>query len=136
MAKRKDIIIKARSWVGINFKLRGRTRNGIDCIGLISAIGNELKLIDYDFTEYQINSHGLIKDHLNKAGLFEVKKDDMLIGDILNISIKNRPMHLSILSTTEKMIHTNQIENNVVECYLPNKRNRITRVFRYPNIED
>ena len=136
MVKRKDIIAKARSWIGIEYRFRGRSRQGIDCSGLVVGVAKELKLFDYDFTNYVLNDPHVIEQHILKSGMFEVPVHDRLPGDVLNIAIKNNPIHLAILANDVRMIHTNQSVNMVVECSIPHKRDRILRVFRYPNVED
>lgn len=136
MAKRKDIIAKARSWIGIKYRFRGRSRQGIDCSGLIVGVANDLKIFDYDFTNYVLNDPEVIHKHILKSGMFEINVNDRLPADILNIAIKNHPIHLAILVNEARMVHTNQTVNMVVECSIPHKRDRIVRVYRYPNMEE
>ena len=33
--KRREIVDAARNWVGVPYRHQGRTRNGIDCVGLL-----------------------------------------------------------------------------------------------------
>ena len=68
MVKRKDIIAKARSWIGIEYRFRGRSRQGIDCSGLVVGVAKELKLFDYDFTNYVLNDPHVIEQHILKSG--------------------------------------------------------------------
>ena len=37
--KRREIVAAARDWVGVPYRHQGRTRNGIDCIGLLAERG-------------------------------------------------------------------------------------------------
>ena len=38
------MILAARGWVGVPFRHQGRDRRGVDCVGLIIAVGAELGL--------------------------------------------------------------------------------------------
>jgi cell wall-associated NlpC family hydrolase len=40
---------EARSWVGIPFRHQGRSRSGVDCIGLVIVVAQSLGLVPADF---------------------------------------------------------------------------------------
>jgi cell wall-associated NlpC family hydrolase len=42
------IIAAARSWLGVPWRHQGRTRQGVDCAGLVVLVGRGLGLDDYD----------------------------------------------------------------------------------------
>jgi cell wall-associated NlpC family hydrolase len=48
------VIDLARTWVGVPFRHQGRSREGIDCVGLAIVVGRELGLLpaDFDATGY------------------------------------------------------------------------------------
>jgi hypothetical protein len=46
------IIAAARSWLGVPWGHQGRTRQGVDCAGLVVLVGRGLGLADYDTTAY------------------------------------------------------------------------------------
>ena len=46
------IVAAARSWLGVPWRHQGRTRQGVDCAGLVVLVGRELGLADYDTTAY------------------------------------------------------------------------------------
>lgn len=52
MITRRDIGDAALSYVGTRFKMRGRTRSGIDCVGLLLVVGRDAGL-DLQDTEKQ-----------------------------------------------------------------------------------
>jgi cell wall-associated NlpC family hydrolase len=52
MAIRADIVAAARGWIGVPWRHQGRSRAGVDCVGLIVVVCRELGLSDYDSTVY------------------------------------------------------------------------------------
>lgn len=48
MATRAQIVEEARSYLGTKWLHQGRTRDGVDCAGLVACVGNALGLIAYD----------------------------------------------------------------------------------------
>lgn len=46
------IVEQARTWIGVPFLHQGRTRIGVDCLGLVIAVGQELGMVD--LTELEI----------------------------------------------------------------------------------
>ena len=52
---RDEVIAAARGWLGTQFLHQGRTRHGVDCIGLVLNVGWELGFLprDYDVNGYE-----------------------------------------------------------------------------------
>jgi cell wall-associated NlpC family hydrolase len=44
-----DVIAEARSWVGVPFRHQGRSRHGIDCVGLPIVVGQVLGIFPAKF---------------------------------------------------------------------------------------
>lgn len=44
-----EVIAEARSWVGVPFMHQGRSRQGVDCVGLAIVVGQKLQLIPPNF---------------------------------------------------------------------------------------
>jgi cell wall-associated NlpC family hydrolase len=42
MLERQQFVDVARSWIGVKYQHQGRTRKGVDCIGLILGVSSEL----------------------------------------------------------------------------------------------
>lgn len=42
------IVMQARSWIGVPFRHQGRSRLGVDCLGLLACVARELKLCGSD----------------------------------------------------------------------------------------
>lgn len=48
----EQIVIEAKSWLGVPFRHLGRSRRGVDCVGLIICVAHALNLTDYDTRNY------------------------------------------------------------------------------------
>lgn len=50
---RNDIVTAARSYLGVRFKMRGRTRaEGIDCVGLLANVARDIGMSVEDTVDY------------------------------------------------------------------------------------
>ena len=45
MTTGRDVVTAARSWVGVPYRHQGRSRNGVDCIGLAIVVARELGIL-------------------------------------------------------------------------------------------
>ena len=52
------IVAEARTWLGVLWRHQGRTRAGIDCVGLLVCVARALGLSDYDSTGYGRHAQG------------------------------------------------------------------------------
>ena len=52
MALLSDIVDQARGYLGTPFLHQGRTRHGLDCVGLVIRVAHDLGLSDYDIDHY------------------------------------------------------------------------------------
>lgn len=128
----KSIIVsQARTWLGTKYHHQGRLKKsegcsgGVDCIGLVICIADELKICDnkgvalskYDNICYSTEPKDLgsyIGSHLT-----EVPIPEMSIGDILLFKFWKEPQHVGILSNYSEeifgIIHCNSSSGSVVE---------------------
>ena len=115
MATANDIVLAARSMLGVPFKHRGRNRSGVDCAGLVVVVAREcgIKIKDFNgYGEIPKLSHILPNIELNAA---KILTKDARAGDILLTVVDGRPQHLAI-HCGELVIHCNSKRNKVVEC--------------------
>lgn len=61
------IVNEARSWVGVRWKHLGRTRNGIDCGGLVLLVGRAHDVVHYDPGGYPHRPNGDFMKHFDRA---------------------------------------------------------------------
>jgi hypothetical protein len=49
---RAEIVAEARSWIGTRFRPKGRSRQGVDCIGLLVVVGRAFAVPHEDQQHY------------------------------------------------------------------------------------
>lgn len=132
-----DIVTAARALVGVPFKHQGRTRNGLDCAGLVVHVAATLGLKYTDHGGYARSpSDGLLESALDMQPCLELlpNKADMQAGDVLLMRFKE-PQHLGIY-TGENIIHSYSTVGKVCEHRLADVwKARIMRVYRFKGTE-
>lgn len=120
------IVEEARKWLDVPWKHQGRSRNGIDCVGLLVAVGVELGYFtrDYDYTNYPRRSaHSrdfiAIFDDLAAKGVLHKKRVfDFQPGDIALLKEPIFPCHCGIIGSKygkTSLIHGHAKRRKVVE---------------------
>jgi cell wall-associated NlpC family hydrolase len=123
---------QARSYINTPFKHQGRSRNGLDCIGIIVVPLNDVGFFSYDNKNYRkYGLGGEIIEVLSKF-CYEVPKPlEYKPGDILMFS-KNSSQHLAIYTDKNTIIHAHNFVGKVVEHSLTKEwKESISKVFRY-----
>ena len=129
----QEIIKSSRSWIGTRFRYHGRikinekNRGGVDCLGLILGVADELqakkndKLLSfYDNISYKkIPQKNQLRDAMDKY-FTNINPKDILIGDIALFQINKEIQHLGILSNIG-LIHCYIQAKGVVEHRLSGK---------------
>jgi cell wall-associated NlpC family hydrolase len=141
---RKDIYLAAREWVGTPFRHQGRTKNGIDCLGLIwvvgRAVGVELSLPN-DYSSAP-SGQALLAGAKDRMEMPERQGfDRVTIGDVV-ISWgwqDGIPQHFSIVGELygrPSMIHAFERAGGVVEHGVqPIWKKRYVGTFCFPGTE-
>lgn len=136
---RQEIIKTAREYVGTPFVHQARLKGiGVDCIGLVTGIGKDLGLINYDHVVYpRYSSNGdQLMFHMRKA-FVEIDVDKRQPADVIIYwTDKNskHPQHLAVL-TDNGIIHTYDRVKKVVETPShPTWDDRITHAFQWPGV--
>ena len=96
MVKRAQIIAAARSYAGVKWEHQGRSRVGIDCVGLPVLVGRDLGLAVEDLKAYKRTSEGrqLIKE-LDRR-LVRLKPMQRRDGSVLAFQDRLTPIHVAI----------------------------------------
>lgn len=112
----------ANQYIGLPFKNRGRTKDGVDCWGLVRLIYQEqyaIELPSYD-DEYA-SSHNIsetrdtIKEHVKEWIYIEPGEERS--GDVIVMRLSGYPTHVGIVIKNGKMLHIVEGINAVVENY-------------------
>lgn len=122
-----DFVAAARSYVGVPFRHQGRTRHGVDCIGLVVCAARDIGLALADRTDYPRDPNGLLP--LEMARQFAPVESPQA-GDILLMRFRGEPQHVAIMAGAT-LIHGYASIGRVVEHGLDAKwRRRIVAAYR------
>lgn len=124
--REKQIVEAARRYLGVPFRHQGRSRLGVDCLGLLVCIARDCDLkhdekqiflldeVDYGhFPDPKRLYFGLMK-------VFEpVSREDMHVGDVLLLRIDGQARHLAVVGDYSlgglSLIHAYAPARKVVE---------------------
>lgn len=137
---RKEIIRLARSYIGTPWKHKGRSKAGIDCIGVPYVVGKELGLHTYDDSlDYGRVARNY--DFMRAMAPLGVRVKDLNAvkdGDILVIRIPIFPQHVAIASHIgdwQTIIHASVDARKVVEEHLTDDiKRKVIAAFRYKEL--
>lgn len=116
------VVTRARSWIGVRWRHLGRTRNGVDCVGLVLAAGEGFH--DYpDEENYTRLSSGRdmlehFQRHSSEVPLGPEGLAALADGDILLMRDTAFPQHVGIIASKEghsTLIHASIAHRCVVE---------------------
>lgn len=133
-----DIINQARTYIDTPFLHKGRTKNGLDCGGLIVR---SMKDLGYDCPDLNIYTREPYRNSLQKflkENVGEpIDKELMKKGDIALIRFKTLPHHVAIIGENKDceyltLIHSFGEVGKVVEHRIDeNWKEKIIEVYRF-----
>jgi cell wall-associated NlpC family hydrolase len=141
MVTRQDIVDEARSYLGVRWKHQGRSREAIDCAGLVICVGRDLGLTHYDYTAYRRRpDHQKFIEYFVAGGGIRLNVADVQPGDVLLFTEYSYPCHSSIVSEKRGVLHIihshlprrGVVEEPLIEPWLSKR----VAAFRYPGVED
>jgi cell wall-associated NlpC family hydrolase len=150
-----DLVVKqARTWLGTKYHHQGRLKKsvncagGVDCIGLVIGIINELNICDnqgyllskYDRTDYSNSPQTTKLAECFSSCLDSIDITEIIPGDILLFKFWQEPQHVGIVSNYPTgglgLIHCNSSSGSLVEQPLNNNWIRmITHAYRFRNLK-
>ena len=112
------IIAEARGWLGVSWRHQGRTRCGVDCVGLVVCVARALDLSDYDSTGYGRRAQGQGFVEPFRDNMEAVAIPDARPGDVLVFADQAYPCHCGFL--TERighphLLHAHATRRKVIE---------------------
>lgn len=146
MAERREVIAAARGWLGVRWRHQGRSRAGVDCVGLLIVVARQLDLMppaDLDAIEgglagYSRYPRGGLLNFYCRRHLAPV--DEPQPGDVLLFAIDGQPQHLGLVGEhpagAQSLIHAYALgPRRVVETVLDQPwRRRIVGAFALPGV--
>lgn len=137
--RRDDVLKAARRWLGTRWRHQGRGVHGLDCIGLLVAVGTELGVPHQDLRVYARTAKGIDFLARFRAQLAEVALSDARPGDIAVMVWGPYPCHCGFLSERfgrPHLIHAAALRHAVVEEPLAGElRGKWRWTFRLPGVD-
>jgi cell wall-associated NlpC family hydrolase len=127
------LIEQARTWVGVPFLHQGRTREGVDCVGLLVAVLREVGYQPIDSLNYTFRAKSdVLMQHL-ATECDQQPVGAQQPGDVLVFSMRGEaPYHVGLLTERGTIIHALGIAGKVVEHqYDASWQQRTRRVYRW-----
>ena len=137
---RANIVADARSYVGIRWLHEGRSRSGVDCVGLLCCVGKDFGVKFEDMKGYSripsgfgFMNHLLKYTTINRTNLPQPGSNAMIRG-------AERASHVGIfgeIGGRPTLIHANSLAGIVEEKYWqPGVNFALVRVLDYPGVLD
>ena len=134
-----EIVRAARSFLGCRYRHQGRSREGVDCIGLPVCVRSELGLPSLDADPgYGRTSVAFEMLSFCKANMVEITRAELQPGDIL-VQMDGNVRHMAIvgdyLHGGLSIIHAWLPNRRVTECRLGDEFMATVRgCFRFPEV--
>lgn len=133
-----EFVALVRSWMGVPFRHQGRSREGVDCAGLVICVVREAGLIPPD---WDVNGYS----HQPDGSMFKVC-GDMLPeappqpGGVFVMRFAKEPQHMGFFAPYGdgrlSMIHALSDSGKVVEHRLDDIwKRRLVGTFRVPGVD-
>ncbi|MEE9451183.1 MAG: NlpC/P60 family protein [Gammaproteobacteria bacterium] len=142
MILRRAILRETTTWLGTPWHHQGRIKantqfkGGVDCAGLIIAIGNQFNVLSEAHFDYRAYGQELQQNFLRKQ--FEkylIPVDNPQGGDILLLLIGQKIQHAGLLTFSNTLIHACSQAGCVIESRLTDKFwQRVVGTYRYPRL--
>lgn len=114
MIEPAEVIIEARRWLGVPFRHQGRTRYGVDCVGLVICVAAKLGIIPIDLDRRDYGRTPSRDELANKVREYCEPADDLQPGCIAAIRWNKELAHMAIFTGTT-LIHSYENVGGVVE---------------------
>ena len=118
MSDGQSVIDLARGWLGVRWRHQGRSRMGVDCVGLCFCVAQELSLDVEDIRTYPRRIDGSkLRAYLGRH-LQPVCPGQMRGGDIGLFRDKGFPVHVGFIARqrgVETVIHAHAGRRKVIE---------------------
>jgi cell wall-associated NlpC family hydrolase len=133
MTTRQDIVDEARKHLSVRWVHQGRSRAGIDCVGLVIRVAHGLGLSTFDTADYSrqpdpVRMRALLAEHMTPV-------TNRQIGDVLLMRFEKEPQHVAIV-TDIGIIHAYAQVRRVVEHRFDSVwQSRVVGAYAFKGIE-
>lgn len=94
---RIEIVREARKFLGVPFVHQGRSKSGLDCVGLVIVVARNLELCEYTEVAYNRRPDGRLISVL-RENLKRVVKGELLPGQVVAMRLPKYPCHVGIVT--------------------------------------
>jgi cell wall-associated NlpC family hydrolase len=132
----EDIVIEARGWLGARWRHQGRSRNGIDCAGLVLEVarvrrGSTVDIRNYNRIEANEQMLAHCRQHMTEIPIRQAAPGDVMVfglGDSRHMGIVGDYKYGGL-----SLIHAYLAARKVVETRIDEQwRARARGCFRFP----
>jgi hypothetical protein len=133
-----DVVREARALLGVRYRHQGRSREGVDCIGLPVCVRAALGLPAMDSEGYAKRSAGTEMLDYCRANMVAVDRSSIQPGDVL-VQMHGVTRHIAIVGDYPggglSIIHAHLPNKKVAECRLDDSFMAYVRgCFRFPEV--
>lgn len=135
------VVDEAITWLDTPYSHQGRKKRvGVDCVGIIIGVANELGLSDFQYNHgYQPLPDGtVLKDYMDRY-LLPIPKEEMKAGDMMLcwFGKKDVPQHTAFVMPNNKMLHAYSNAKKVVTHRLTSFwEERFLQAYKYHGLGD
>lgn len=118
MVSRATVVEAARSWISVRWRHQGRTRDGIDCVGLVVVVCRDLAIWDYDVAGYPREPDGSFMSHFFAAGGVRIPLLQAAPGDLILFRDSIYACHVGFVASSPfglTLIHAHTSRRCVLE---------------------
>lgn len=134
-----DVVAEARAWIGTRYRHQGRSREGVDCIGLPVCVRAGLGLPAMDASGYARQTTDSEMLSYCRANMVEVDRSAIAPGDLL-VQVNGMVRHMAIVADYLhgglSIVHAWLPARRVVEQRLDENFMKAVRgCFRFPEVQ-
>lgn len=131
-----DLVREARTYIGVRWLHQGRSREGVDCVGLPAVVAADLRGLVLQLPDYQTRTTDEQMLKICRQHLAPVATADAQPGDVVVLGFE-RQRHMAMLGDYPggglSLIHAYLPNRKVVEQRLDSVwAGRILAAFRFP----
>lgn len=133
-----EVVAEARRWLGTRYRHQGRSREGVDCIGLPVCVRAAMALPVLDSEGYPKRSTGTEMLDYCRANMLSIDRARIQPGDVL-VQMNGLVRHIAIvgdyLGGGLSIIHAHLPNKKVIECRLDDAfMAHVRGCFRFPEV--
>ena len=138
------IVAEAHTWLNTSYQHQGRVKGnaafkgGVDCAGLIIAVGNTLRLWPLEHFDYHDYGQDVAEDFLlSQFDHHMIRKSKPCGGDIVVLRIGGKIQHAGIITFEHDLIHACSRAGKVIESILNHKLwKHVAAMYQYPLLSE